>query len=243
MKFQIVIYILLFWIPNISFGGHILKVKNNKILVTLENLDSDFVNEGDLFSIANKAGHIVGRAKILKFNSNRAILKFAGKAEKGYEIFLQDYAIPKNISENNNVSRYPANFYRQNNDFMDKDRVTKISTGQYVAGGVLGTLMGVGIGHAIQERYTQNGWIFTATQLGSGFMYGLFAGQGNEIGAGLSIISLIGFRIWELVDVWWLPSSHKTVLYKKENRFYVTPLYSYNNFSKGNFGLSLVFQW
>lgn len=39
-----------------------------------------------------------------------------------------------------------------------------MSTAQYVASGVLGTIVGLGAGQAAQGRYMKTGWIFTLTQ-------------------------------------------------------------------------------
>lgn len=55
-------------------------------------------------------------------------------------------------------------------DLTDKDKeileIGEISTVSYVVGGVLGTYpVGLGIGHAIQGRWSQKGWIFTAGEL------------------------------------------------------------------------------
>lgn len=246
MRFRVVTYLLsalIIFLPNISVAGYILKIKNNTMLATLGDLDSDFVAKGDLFSIANKEGYIVGRAKVLKFNKSKAVLKFVGEAQKGYKITLKDYAISTNTSSTRQPAMSNVSF---DNDTYNtyKKSITNVSRAQYIAGGVLGTLMGIGIGHAIQGRYMENGWLFTATQLGSAFSLGVFAGQGNEVWTGLSAITLIGFRIWELIDVWWLPSSHKIVSHKKRNGFYASPLlYSDNNSSQKALGLSLGFRW
>ena len=246
MRFKIVtqlFFILVVCIPNICIGGQILKIQNNKILATLGDLDADFVAEGDLFSIVSKDGRIVGRAKIIKFNNNKVVLKFTGEAQKGYKILSQDYVVPTNTSLNN-ADGQPASLSQDSIAYSNEHKKTGISTGQYVTGGILGTLIGLGVGHAIQERYTENGWLFTVSQLGSVFSLGYFANQKNDLWTGLSALALIGFKIWELIDVWWLPSSHKIALYEEENSFYIAPLlYSYNNSSQKIFGLSLGLKW
>ena len=40
--------------------------------------------------------------------------------------------------------------------------VKTISEGQYIMGGVFGTVIGYGIGHAMQGRWTKTGWIHTS---------------------------------------------------------------------------------
>lgn len=93
------------------------------------------------------------------------------------------------------------------------DRVP-VPTGKYITGGILGSALGLGIGHAVQGRYQERGWIFTATQAAGAAM--LIAGCNNPKdrdgdgdkeckNGGLSVVGLgvlIGFRVWEVVDVW-----------------------------------------
>ena len=49
--------------------------------------------------------------------------------------------------------------------FSDEDLLIlergRISTGQYVTGGVIGSYFGFGIGHMIQQRWIDRGWIFS----------------------------------------------------------------------------------
>lgn len=91
-----------------------------------------------------------------------------------------------------------------------------ISDGQYVAGGVVGTFLGFGIGQAIEGRYGDTGWIFTVGELGStvllvaGAVNCLSSVQGNTCTNGggevvLGYLGILGFRIWEIVDVWAVP--------------------------------------
>jgi hypothetical protein len=111
----------------------------------------------------------------------------------------------------------------------DKDilEVGEISTTQYVVGGILGTYpLGLGIGHAVQGRWSQKGWIFTAGELGSAAVL-LVGALGcvddelendldgeddcssfNETLIVLGAVSYVGFRIWEAVDVWAAPIGH-----------------------------------
>ncbi|MBC74466.1 MAG: hypothetical protein CME64_00465 [Halobacteriovoraceae bacterium] len=84
--------------------------------------------------------------------------------------------------------------------------IGEISTTRYVVGGVLGTYpLGLGIGHAIQGTWSHKGWIFTAGELAS---LAVFAGgisscfDGDCGSANLGAVAFVGFRIWEIVDVW-----------------------------------------
>lgn len=120
-----------------------------------------------------------------------------------------------------------------------------------------------GIGHAIQGRYTSRGWIFTAGELfflGSMVYFlsslenrGLISFDtpipiianetlSKELGLRVSVFGLIGFMIWEAIDVWLLPSNIKV----SNNRFELSPLYSMNNRvdrGYGGFGFSLKYKF
>ena len=109
-----------------------------------------------------------------------------------------------------------------------------ISAGAYVAGGLLGTWMGFGVGHAVQGRYDEAGLIFSvgeAAGLGM-LMVGIinlttssdcFVNESNggficetnrsdeNLWTGLAISGgvLYGLlRIWEIADLWSGPPRH-----------------------------------
>ncbi|WP_413293191.1 hypothetical protein ACLSU7_17535 [Bdellovibrio sp. HCB185ZH] len=92
-----------------------------------------------------------------------------------------------------------------------------VATGKYVTGGVLASTLGFGIGHGVQGRYADKGWIFTATE--SAGLAMLIAGANTckeETDAygyketkcsngGLAVVGLgvlLGFHVWEIVDAW-----------------------------------------
>jgi len=109
----------------------------------------------------------------------------------------------------------------------------RLSTGRYVGGGLLGTWMGFGVGHAIQGRYGESGLIFTLGQ--SAGLAMLVAGVINVAGPSTCFeqrtarrtrfvcvddsrnenlwigsmitgaIVLTGLRIWEIADLWITP--------------------------------------
>lgn len=107
----------------------------------------------------------------------------------------------------------------------DRKIVTRgeISTTQYLAGGATGTILGFGIGHIVQGRWAEKGWIFTAGELvtSSLFVGGLMEcamtsvanvltgdeecdSSAMEFGA----FALGALRIWEVIDLWAGPPIH-----------------------------------
>lgn len=93
----------------------------------------------------------------------------------------------------------------------------EIDPGLYIAGALVGTFAApFGIGQAVQGRWSEKGWIFA---LGEGLSIGvIIAGAlridnsaGSSDGEGLlvgGIFGLVGFRIWEMIDLWVGPPMH-----------------------------------
>ena len=166
-----------------------------------------------------------------------------------------------------------SSYLASNDSGVDRSvqSVQTISQGQYIGGGVVGTLIGAGIGHAVQERWLKTGWIHTTLQVGAGttFIVAGFASVGSAIGSSIgrslarglfgedertpttrntvaetigiiALIVLVGAKIYEIIDVWVLPSSMKAVSNKG---LHMTPtLYSHHN--QGNFmGLQLQYKF
>ncbi len=94
----------------------------------------------------------------------------------------------------------------------------EIPKGKWIAGGIVAYVVGFGIGHAVQDRYSERGWIFTVGEVGSlvSIVYGFSRLtrdiEGNwERGSGYilgGIVGMIGFRVWEVVDAWVAPPLH-----------------------------------
>ena len=139
------------------------------------------------------------------------------------------------LSNLNLVSNYtntPANSpsYLASDRHSHDSSVKTISQGRYIGGGVASIFLGFGIGHAIQGRWEEKGWIHTLLQsstivvwFGSLAFTGFslledasnytFSGN-SSAGIGLiagTFIVLIGSRIWEMIDVWLLPDSIKII--------------------------------
>lgn len=92
-----------------------------------------------------------------------------------------------------------------------------LNLGTYITGGVLGTTLGFGIGHGIVGEYGSIGWVFTTTEVGSLALMvaGAAVGWGQPLGGdkaqtGLALMTvgalcLVGFHIWETIDIWVRP--------------------------------------
>ena len=129
-----------------------------------------------------------------------------------------------------------------------------IANARYIAGGVTSIMPGLGVGHAVQGRYMEKGWIFTLGQLG--FLWGLWyffvSGLDDDSGDTKKAMSigermtmtafmfgLVGMKIWEMADAW-IPSLYKKV---SESPVELSPLYAVNKRGRDHFGLSLKYKF
>lgn len=91
----------------------------------------------------------------------------------------------------------------------------EIENNHYAAGAIAGTLIGFGLGHAIQDRYTPKGLIFTTSEAASVSLFILGAqnidSPGHRSGSGIlapiGLVAFVGLRVWEMIDVWTHPST------------------------------------
>ncbi len=105
----------------------------------------------------------------------------------------------------------------------------KMSTFTYVVGGIIGTYPGFGLGHVVQGRWKERGWVFTTGESASALVFIIGAAQclGDIIGETieqrerrcrgglmqLGAISFFVFKIWEIVDVWATPLTNNMVAF------------------------------
>jgi len=105
------------------------------------------------------------------------------------------------------------------------------SDGEIVGGGLLGSFLGLGLGHAAQGRFREKGWIFLVGEaVGSYvFMWSLINcvddidNDSDHCNGGMlatSIIAVAVLRIWEIVDLWTVPAAHNREYRRLRNRLY-----------------------
>jgi hypothetical protein len=86
-----------------------------------------------------------------------------------------------------------------------QENVHYVSPGMYVASGFVTTLtVGAGIGHAMQGRWQERGWIFTAALIGLPAA-GMLA-TGRAEGAMVGFALWFPFHVWEVIDIWAAPT-------------------------------------
>jgi hypothetical protein len=90
----------------------------------------------------------------------------------------------------------------------------EISTAKHVGGAVVAVMPGLGLGHVVQGRWRQRGWIYTLGELGAFGMIAVAASESDldtaAVGA-LAIVgwgSFVGLRVWEVADAISAPSRH-----------------------------------
>ena len=96
---------------------------------------------------------------------------------------------------------------------------------KYQTGGIVSTLFGFGAGHAIQQRYADDGWIFTAGEMAAGSVVlaslvpcrkDLMEHRNNysrsrfdkceQTPLIIGYLTFSGLRIWEIADAWLTPN-------------------------------------
>lgn len=124
---------------------------------------------------------------------------------------------------------------------------SNISTTRYVTGGILSIYPGFGIGHAVQGRWAEKGWIFTTGEsisatiaviglgecgISSGISSGRDCSGKDKILVGT--VGFIGFKIWEIVDAWILSKAMNNSLNRSSGtRFLVMPMPNQTGVSVG----------
>ena len=166
----------------------------------------------------------------------------------------------------NPVSKSQTLLVADNHSLSAAGSSQALSQGQYIGGGVVGTVVGFGLGHAIQGRYFRTGWIHTTLQAGSlmgATTYILYhvstalqdknkrpihnnaksiTKEDDSYFLPLYTLYMIflGSRIWEIVDVWILPSDIKAV----RNRLQILPLLTaHNTQTQGALGLQILYRF
>lgn len=87
----------------------------------------------------------------------------------------------------------------------------------YITGGIVGTIVGLGIGHAIERRYWNKGLLFSITE-GTSIaliIVGAVVPMPRAAGISMTVVGALGltaFKIWEIVDIWTGPMPREPLL-------------------------------
>lgn len=216
--------LFIFWICLLGFwfvnAQTVKKVGAQEAVVQLES-KQDFSEGEKVFFLDDKL-NVAGQGEIQKISSggSKAIVKIlSGSVKTGMVIEKMQRATQREqpqMKMNTEGISY-SSLSEKEREILARGEITQF---QYIAGGIVGTYpIGLGVGHAIQGRYVEKGWIFTAGELGS--LLVLIAGVGDcwdnynsryrTCDGGMAVAGLIGyvgFRIWEIVDVWAAPPEH-----------------------------------
>lgn len=223
MKF---ISVLIFLFTSISLAQTVSRIQGAEAMVNLEGHEGLVV--GDRVHFLNSQLSTAGEGEVIRLSAGgkKALVKIAsGKVTAGMTLEKISGTSKKETStltSNAAVARADGISYAS---LSERDRMIlergEISQTRYVIGGILATYpLGLGIGHAVQGRYTEKGWIFTVGELAS--LAVLMAGFGDCVdnwssnkecnGSGglvfAGVFGFVGFRIWEAVDAWAAPPEH-----------------------------------
>ena len=119
-----------------------------------------------------------------------------------------------------------------------------ITKKRYITGGIMSIVPGFGIGHAIQGRWWDRGWVFSLWQpfllFATGSIAGvLHFGSKDAFKSPTFWAIFLAPKIWEVVDAWTLSSHYKYKIVK--DSFQIRPFFTYHN--QDNYGLGLSFSY
>jgi hypothetical protein len=135
------------------------------------------------------------------------------------------------------ASTAPSSLTEEDREALEKGMV---SSEVYAIGGIVGTfIVPFGVGQAIHGRYLDTGWIFTVGELGSlglavaGVLDQKCTPQTVNLGFGttsyetctfdttkfwIGFGAYLGFRIWELLDLWIAPARQNEAYRRAEGK-------------------------
>lgn len=253
---------------NIAFGKARSISKNTMTIMKIDrssnrivlNVEKTSIKEGDSLQILGKNSSKKCKVKILKKLKGRALASihncefFVSKDDKVMNIDIEDQLLEMDLVVDDLLE---TELHDDKRAFASQDAkaLIQISQGNYTTGGVIGTIFGLGIGHGIQGRWSDKGWLYTLSGIVSYSLminalnsescnydyddYGLVeesctADDSSEWWA----LLFLAVRIAEIVDVW-SPSSKKYKIVKNKKRydFFVTPVLK-NRYAGVSLGLS-----
>ena len=211
--------LVLFSFTPKSFSQEIISVKSNDVTVELK--PGHTFSQGEAVSVLTSELNESGKGIIKKISPNqtRALVQLqSGTAQKGMTI--EKSVLAESVQAQASTVRPSSGLSEEEARIL---AIGEISTERYIIGGVVGTYpLGLGIGHAIQGRYSDSGYIFTIGELGS--LAVLVAGvadcdddwwdsdeDNDDCDGGLVLLGaagFVGFRIWEIIDLWATPPGH-----------------------------------
>lgn len=215
-------------ISPLAFAQTVVSIKNSDVLV--DNSRGPRFKLHAQVEFLNSDLKVSGKGEVSKISdSGQKVLVHlkSGSAEVGMTLEITDHRPDPQVKEDAPTYRKQVALSESDQRILERG---EISTARYIIGGVLGTYpLGLGIGHAIQGRYLESGWIFTAGELGSigliviGFSNCLDntwsnRSCGSNLAINLGVVGLIGFKVWEIIDLWAVPPELNRRYYELQNR-------------------------
>ncbi|AHZ86215.1 hypothetical protein Bb109J_c0872 [Bdellovibrio bacteriovorus] len=221
-----VISVLIFLFSSISFAQTVSRIQGTEATINLEGHEG--LNVGDRVHFLNSQLSTAGEGEVLRLSAGgkKALVKIvSGKVKAGMtlEKISSSVSAPKETAAQSSAGAAMRADGISYASLSESDRAIlergEISQTRYVVGGILATYpLGLGIGHAVQGRYMEKGWIFTVGELAS--LMVLMAGFGDCVDDAWSsnnncnnsgglvfagAFGFVGFRIWEAIDAWATP--------------------------------------
>jgi hypothetical protein len=208
------------------FAQTIVKIDGNRVNVTVS--ESQSLTEGEAVNFLDENLNVkaAGLVEKLSPQGRSAIIRVtSGKVSSSFTLEKAGGAQAAPVSKPQTQAQSASDLTTDERKILARG---EIGTTAYVLGGILGTYpLGLGIGHAIQGRYSDKGWIFTAGELGAvaiayasaldcvtSTTYWSSSSSSTSVdcssrgGIVLGLTAFVALRIWEIIDLWAVPPDH-----------------------------------
>ncbi len=169
--------------------------------------------------------------------------------EKKYTEKEVEEIVERRMKQDKNDREFRKTLSPKDQKIFDQGEMSNFS---YYSGGIAGTYLGFGIGHSIQGRYAEKGWIFS---LGEGISIITFFNGAltcafedqpcTNDALTIGTAGFIAFRVWEIVDLWLTPYLHERryrELKKMQNNSHISFAPFYNSkLQTAGMGIHILF--
>lgn len=211
MRLLIFLFTTIFFFGLLGQTQTISKISGNEVTVDTNGMA---FKEGETVNFIDESLNSVAKGKVKKISEGKSTIIIEMTEGKPTKSMKLERLAEKNI-----------NTTQLTQEERDIVAIGEISDTAYVFGGLVSIWpIGFGTGHAIQGRYRDKGYIFTigegasltAVVLGVTSCWGSteYWDRGNCSGFGgslaiLGVFGFFGFRIWEIIDAWAGPLTHR----------------------------------
>jgi len=119
-------------------------------------------------------------------------------------------------------STWPSTLSESERDLLMKG---EFSSREIFQSGLLGTFVGIGMGHLAQRRWREGGWVYAVGEGGAVGVVAAALQEGDTDAAIYAAYALAGIRAVQILDVWIYPNVHNARVRRLRERIAEHDLY------------------